>query len=359
MSDKLVILSLLCMVGLSSCSHKENPEIRAACEAGSAGNYLIKWETFPPIEGTVKIYESGKPDSFNVYSPIAEQHINVGYKTVFAMHGLERSYFQLIFNKEYSVITAERVIRTDRIINMRDLGGYYNREKKQTRWGKLYRSGTLSYASPYDVEILNNLNIQTIIDFRTDKESYRFPSKYKAPQVFNLPLNSPNTNLFFDKILSGEMKKGDVIILSQDVHAYLLENNSEYFKKMFEILLEEKNYPVLMFCSIGKERSGIAAALVLAALDVNEDQIMQDYMSNDNIDPDMLVDARGFSDEVQETLTALYSTNKESISYVLNKITKDYGSFNNYFEKELGLTAKKREKLKDLLLYQQINRNKP
>jgi protein-tyrosine phosphatase len=234
------------------------------------------------------------------------------------------------------------------------MGGYPNKNKQQTQWGKLYRSGTLALANIYDVRILNQLKIKTIIDFRTERDSYSHPLKYQTEQVFNFPLRGNNYNAFFDKILSEKMKRGDVIVYSQDVVSFLLENNSDYFIKMFDILLDENNYPIIFFCSLGKDRSAVAAALILSALDVDRETIFNDYLlSNDLINfPALVKNADLFKPQVQETITALFSANKEFLAYALDRVEKDYGSMQNYLEKELKLTSKKREKLKSLLLYE-------
>jgi protein-tyrosine phosphatase len=348
-----IVFPFLYLAVFASCT-KEKPEIRAACELTSTGTYLIKWETFPPIEGTVKIYESSTADSFNLNSFVSEQEINTGYKTVLAMPTLSRSYFKLIFNKEYSTITANRVISMEKIYNFRDLGGYYNQEKKQSQWGKLYRSSSLAMANKYDIEALNQLGIKTMIDFRTEKDSYDFPVKYQAEQIFNFPLRGNNYNAFFDKILSGRMRKGDVIVYSQGVFSFLLENNSDYFIKVFDILLDKDNYPVVFYCSLGKDRSAIMAALILAALDMDTNTIIDDFLlSNELINYHALIEnADNFTPEVQETITALFRAHKEALIYAFERIEKDYGSIDNYLEKELNLTNKKRDKLKSLLLYE-------
>ena len=134
-----------------------------------------------------------------------------------------------------------------------------------------------------------------------------------------------------------------------------MENNSDYFITMFDILMEASNYPILIDCSFGRDRSAVASALILAALDVDLDQIINDYMlSNEQIDfSSYIPNANIFLEEpeVQETFTALFRVNKETISYSFEKLLKEYGSLDNYFNTELNLTAKKREKLKEILLY--------
>ena len=350
-NSTFLVLSLLLF---SHCT-QEKSDIRVVCESVPPGCYKIKWETFPPMEGTVKIYESSTPDSFNISSPIAEAGISTGFKDIFFVQSTKRSYFQLVFNKKYSVVTAERIIPMERLINFRDLGGYYNTIGKQTRWGKLYRSASLANATFQDAKVLNNLGIRTVIDFRTDRERYEAPSKYLTPKTVNFPLRGNPHNFYFSRILSGEMKAGDVKVYAQDMFAFLLENNSDYFIKMFDILLDTNNYPILLDCSLGRDRSAIASALILAALDIDLDQIINDYMlTNEQLDFSSFVpDANIFLEdqEIQETFTALFRVHKGTITYSFDLIIKEYGSLDNYFNTELNLSAKKREKLKEIMLY--------
>ena len=340
---------------LSNCTRQKS-DIRVVCEAAPQGGYVIKWETFPPMNGIVKIYESSSPDSFNLSSPIAEAEISKGFKEIFLVQTTKRSYFNLVFDKKYSVKTAERAIPMVDLFNFRDLGGYFNTDGKQIRWGKLYRSSSLARAKTQeDIRVLKNIGIQTVIDFRTERERYDAPSKYLAPNIINLPLRGNPYNTFFDRILSNEMKVGDVRVYAQGMFAFLLENNSEYFNKMFDVLLEEDNYPVLIECSLGSERSAVASALILAALNIDMDQIISDYMlSNELLDFDSLINSSDiFSKEegIQETLTALIRVHKGTITYSFDKILKDYGTLDNFFNTSIRLSAENRERLKEMMLY--------
>ncbi len=355
MPRKLILFLTLSLPVLCACN-QNRPEIRAACEQDATGNYLIKWETFPPMEGIVKIHESVHPDSFNLQSPIAEQDIKTRFKKVPSMEASRRFYFNLVFNKKYSTITAERIIPTEGIYNLRDVGGYYNRDKHQTQWGMLYRSSSMSNATKKDTETLNNLGIKTLIDLRTEDETYNYPPKYQAQQIFNLPLQNINPFKFINIIVSEEMKKGDVLVKLQDIKMELLHRNTAQFIKIFDILLNEDNYPTVIYCSLGKDRTGIVISLILSALNVPYEQILQDYMlSNTQIRFKSLVpNAEQYSPEVQEALTTLFSTHEQVLNYLFDQIDKEYGSLNNYLEKELKLTPKKREKLKSLLLYTEL-----
>jgi protein-tyrosine phosphatase len=347
-------LPVLTFLVFSFCT-QEKPDIRVICE-NSGGNYRLKWETFPPMEGTVSIYESINPDSFNVRMPLAVVNIRDGFKDVFALRNFTRSYFKLVFNNKYSVITGERAIPMQQLTNFRDFGGYYNEENLQTRWGKLYRSSSLSYATTMDMKFLcDALGIKTVIDFSADtgKNFYR----YRANQIFNLPLReNPHSTVFFgDKILSKKMRKNDIIISQQDNLSFVMEHNADYFEQLFDILSNKKNYPVVMSCALGKDKTGVVAALVLAALNVDREQIISDFLlSNQLINYDLILPKSEIyfaDDDVQETMTAMLSSHQKVITYILDQVNKQYGSMSKFLENEVKLTSQKREKLKEILLY--------
>lgn len=347
-----LLFSLVYIIPLLSCT-KDNSKISVACQLMPNGTYMIKWETFPPMKGTVKIYESLQPDSFNLCSPIAELDIQKGYVPVLGTPSAPRSYFNLIFNNKQSVITAQRVLPMQGIFNFRDMGGYVNKENRSIRWGKLYRSGSIAMASPYDRKMLNILGIKTIIDLRTQRESLTFPIIYRSPQVYNLPLRGNRHDIFFNQILARKMERSAILSYDQSIFNFIIENNSDYFINLFDILLEEKNYPVVIYCSLGKDRTAIAAALILAALEMDSDLILDDYLlSNKEINYHALVrNSEAYPEDVLENFTALFSAHEETINRSFDALIANYGSIDNYFEQELKLTDQKREKLKGLLLY--------
>ena len=55
------------------------------------------------------------------------------------------------------------------------------------------------------------------------------------------------------------------------------------YRQLMEVVLDESNWPVLIHCSAGKDRSGIAIALILEALGVDRETIMQEYLLTNEI----------------------------------------------------------------------------
>jgi protein-tyrosine phosphatase len=134
-----------------------------------------------------------------------------------------------------------------------------------------------------------------------------------------------------------------------------MENNADYFKQMFEILSDKANYPIVISCAIGKDKTGITSALVLSAIGVDREQIISDFLlSNQLIDYDFLVPNSEiyFSDvDVQETMTSMFSAHHEVITYILDRVAKQYGSMDKFLENELKLTSHKKAKLREIMLY--------
>ena len=346
--------SVFSLLLFSHCT-QEKPDIRVVCETMSSGSYKIKWETFPPIDGTVKIFESTVPDSFNLSLPIAETDIKNNFKDIFNIQSNKRSYFKLVFNKNQSVVTAERTIPMQGLFNFRYLGGYYTTNGELIKWGKLYRSSSLSNATLQDAKVLADLGIKTVIDLRAEYERYSEPPRFRASRIYNFPLRGNPSHVYADAVFSGRIRAGDARIYLQDIFYSLLEYNYDFFEQIFDILLDTDNYPVLISCSAGSDRSAVAAALVLAALDIDMEQIISDYMlTNEQTDLSLYLPFMNeiYSQDsgVQETFTTLYRMHRGTITYSFEKIIKEYESLDNFFATALKLNPEKREKLKKILL---------
>ena len=342
---------LLVFLLLLSCT-TDTHQIRVACDNTSPEVYTVKWELFPARTGKVRIYESVNPNSFDQATLVDERSIEDGY-SIIPRKDEQRRFYRLVFNKKCSALVGERYITTEKIDNLRDIGGYFKGKNKQVQWGKLYRSGSLFRFSEKDKSMLESLQIKTILDLRDTLISQKYPTQYTTPVMEHLCLHGISADSTFRKVMNGQMKKGDVLISLQDMYAQNITEDTACLAKLFDILSEEKNYPVLFHCTLGKDRAGLVSILILEALGIDRDQIFQDYMlSNQYIDFNRAVSLDPESSaEAQEALTTLLSASEHLFNFVYEKIRMEYGSMSDYLEKTLGLTDKKRDKLKEILLY--------
>lgn len=339
---------------LISCATTNIPEIKTACLRDDIGNYIIKWETFPSLEGSVRMYVSDVPDYFDQTSPVGIVNIADEVSTYITIDNITRKYFLLSFNDQYQNIVGSRAVTTDNIQNFRDLGGYVNNEDKTLKWGHIFRSGAPDHLSVIDRIRLDNLAVHTMIDLRTPGEYDSLDELYLHAHTVHVPVSTGIDNAeVMERIRQGRMKKGDAILFMQDVYLHFIHNNSEQFAKALDLFLDKDNYPILFFDTLGKDRVGFLAALLLVALGVPEETIMKDYLySNDYINFAALAPfARKLDYDGQETVTALLSANEQFLGVALKRIKKEYGSLDKYLEEKLNFTIKKREKLKEIMLY--------
>lgn len=351
MLEKFLFL-LFSIITLTSCSSR-SVEIRTFCERDKIGNYKIKWETDPPMEGIMKLYVSDYPDRFNKSRPVGHVHIGDNITTYITNDNVTRKYFMLTFNDRYPRIVGSRSVPMDEVENLRDIGGYTNESDHITNWGKIYRSGQLHNLTMLDSIRISKLGIKTIIDLRTEEEVFLAPVGYKDATVVHIPVSLGNFKDIFQRLMTGRVRKGDGILFMQDLYLQFITENSPQFAQALDLFTDKGNYPILFNCSYGKDRAGFLAALLLAALDVPEETIYRDYsLSGDYVNIRRMDEfARNLSSDAQETITVMLSTNEALLDLAFRKIKKDYGSVDKYLSKELNLTDKKRAQLKDIMLF--------
>lgn len=347
-----ILLYITSIVLVTSCT-SDSPDIQTLCLRDRIGNYLIKWETNPPMEGTVKIYVSDNPDKFSKSNPAVYAPINQGIATYVTQDNITRKYFRITFNDRYGQIVGARSVSMDSVQNLRDMGGYYNINHKMTRWGKVYRSGDLSRMTSSDSLRLSKLGIKTIIDLRSNQEIAMFPLRLEEPVVVPIPLTVGSSTEIEPFLRFGRIRKGDAIIHMQDVYLKFISDNHEAFAEAFSYFLDKDNYPILFNCTLGKDATGFMAAMLLSALQMSEQTILSDYLaSNDYILVNRYASlARSHNPDTQEAITILLSANESFMNPIFLKIRRDYGSMDNFLSSALELTDKDREKLKDILLY--------
>ena len=132
----------------------------------------------------------------------------------------------------------------------------------------------------------------------------------------------------------------------------LVINYQKEFKKLFTVLLDRTHYPVVIHCTSGKGRTWVVSALLLAALGVNEDVIMEDYrLSNDYFNiPKASQYAYKLSVNSQEAITTIYSAKEDFLNAAKEQIEAEYGSVQTYLKKGIGLSAEEIEQLRSILL---------
>ncbi len=245
---------------------------------------------------------------------------------------------------------AGRFIPMDGGRNFRDIGGYRTADGHMVRWGLLYRSGSPGGLSPLGQAQLAQMRVTGIIDLRSTAE--RAGDKYKELKVlpgywtrdYTLDMGGMMTKFATP---AGRTAAGATEIMRQGYVGLHREQAASY-RELFARLLRPKG-ALMVNCTAGKDRTGLASALVLSALGVPYETVRADYLlSNDPASMASLSKSMGFqSGEVGRVLAGVDGSYLDT-SFAA--IRKEYGSVNGYLAKELGVGAKERAHLRRLML---------
>ena len=224
-------------------------------------------------------------------------------------------------------------------INFRDLGGYTTTDGHRVKWHVIYRSADISKLTPADLDTLNARHIVYDVDLRGTQESAKAPDKLNPGTDYILcPAGSDSLNAAMFQHLAGMTSGGDSMMLVWYTNtAYLTAR----YKPLFGKLLVMPSGDALLFhCTAGKDRTGIAAALLLYALGVPYETIRQDYEATnyyraaDNEKSMSMMTGMHIGESV---IRAMESANGIYLDATFAALRKQYGSIDNYLTGQLGL----------------------
>lgn len=252
-------------------------------------------------------------------------------------------------------------------VNFRELGGYHAADGRTVKYGCFYRSGALNpLKSPADQELLNKLNLKLVLDLRSKGECNYEPDPV-LPGVKQLQICairypdgsemdfSPNGMEQLDSVMA-KLKEtmGPEKAFTQ---LYLnMPFNNPAFQTMFREL-EAGNTPILFHCSAGKDRTGIAAILILLALGVSRETALEDYMLTNTWRKKLIEESfqrhaalLAEHPELKEIILAKEGVSRKIVEQALNAIEERYDNYEAYFLAEFGLDTNKLEALRNQYL---------
>lgn len=161
--------------------------------------------------------------------------------------------------------------------NLRDFGGYETLDGRRVREGMLFRAGTLSKLDASDHAVVARLGIRLICDLRHDTERAREPSHWCEPQVpvRTWPYRSL-TGALLNRLAAPDATEDEAVAGMEAFYAALPGVLSIAIRDIFAALAQGEA-PLLIHCAAGKDRTGVVAGLLLAALGVPRAVVLADY----------------------------------------------------------------------------------
>lgn len=231
--------------------------------------------------------------------------------------------------------------------NFRDLGGYTGADGRAVRWRRLFRSDHLAALTPQDAEVLRTLGVGRTFDLRGVAERAAVPYQLPGVRQVPLPIEPTVVQRMKDLIDAGQqVTPAHTVELMQHTYRAFVHDNAARFATLFEHLLDSDE-PLVFHCTAGKDRTGFAAALILLALEVPREVVMQDYLlTNDLYQMPVLDDSRA----PREVLNVLWRVQEAFLDAALQAVDQDFGGADQYLARELHLSPAARQQLRALYL---------
>jgi protein-tyrosine phosphatase len=242
--------------------------------------------------------------------------------------------------------------------NLRDLGGYETSDGRHVKWRMLYRSGAIYGLDDDARAYMRQLGITAICDLRTPHERQHRPMDWHdgldVHYYGGVPLESGAR--LEALLVSGMALREQMLERMRGIYRKLPFEQASSYRHLFAMLVKG-HVPLLFNCSAGKDRTGVAAALILTALGIPRETIVHDYMLSNETAEGLLVMMTERTPRFAELLAAdpeaLRPVLHADISYLdiaFTAIEQRYGSVDAYLEQHLGVGAAGRAALRQYLL---------
>ena len=219
--------------------------------------------------------------------------------------------------------------------NFRDLGGLRNAQGRVFRAGRVFRSDHLGALTDDDVAALQGHHPQwRVLDFRGVTERTSAPCAIPRALVHSLAIEPTVVQKLSELLDAGRhVSPEHTAELMRDTYRAFVEHNTPRFAEFFSHLLQADDTPVVFHCTAGKDRTGLAAALLLHALDVPEATIWHDYL---------------LTNERLRERTRLTSALPEPVAHVLHRVQPDFlqAALDQVQQRHGGLDAYLRDALR-------------
>jgi protein-tyrosine phosphatase len=253
--------------------------------------------------------------------------------------------------------SEERVIELDGGLNVRDLGGYETRDGRRVKQRMIFRSGSVAWLTKAGRTNLTALGIRALCDLRTTGERAFAPFDWTKADGYSywsrdcasnfgelralMATDLPTADAARDAMLKGYRR-----LPIEQAPAY-----QEIFRR-----LRANDLPLMFNCSAGKDRAGMASALILTTLSVRPELVLEDYLlSNALVDLSRLASNRpdgksSLAKQPPEVTGVILGCDRSYLDAAFAAIEETCGSFATYLSDVLHIEASDVDAIRNSLL---------
>lgn len=255
----------------------------------------------------------------------------------------------------------DRVLLLEGVHNFRDFGGYPVAGGGRLATGRLWRSGQHHGATDADLEKIAGLGLTAVYDLRGGSERSLHPCRRPEGFGARVHLCADPERIAAPHIAAAAVPRQRTADSTREA----LRRNYGKIAYRPELLamtrqmladLAAGEVAVLVNCMAGKDRTGIAVAMVQLAAGVHRDDVIEDYLLT-NTAGDVEARIRAGAETIaamsgavdEEVVRVLMGVEAEYLETALATIAERSGSIERYLAEELGADADLRGRLRERL----------
>lgn len=253
-------------------------------------------------------------------------------------------------------MTDPRVLPLEGIHNFRDYGGYPVAGGGRVRRGLLWRSGHHGDALEPDLASVDAISLAHVFDMRGNSERSR--NTCRRSTAFSAQVH------FFDgetASLAPHLEAADGALDVESAHRAMeriyreLPNREPvlWILRRYFAELANGDGASLVHCHAGKDRTGMAVALLHHALGVHWDDAMDDFLATNRAHNNEARIASGYASVKDKyraadvaTVRVLMGVHARYLDAMREAVEAAHGSLDAFLEDVLGVTAERREALR-------------
>jgi protein-tyrosine phosphatase len=244
--------------------------------------------------------------------------------------------------------------------NARDLGGHDTRDGRRLRSCVLFRADSLHRLDDADVEAVAGLKLACVIDLRSREEMARMGADRlptPAPRLVELPILDPDHDLDLFRVMSDALGGGadgtELDFLREqapgggapglmvEVYRRFVSGAAARsgFASALRLVASSEHLPLLFHCSLGKDRTGWLAAVVLTALDVPREAIIADYLRTNDVSRgaiDFVVSMLDGKVPDPQVIVPMLEARRSYLEAAFGAADRSFGGMDGYLREGLG-----------------------
>lgn len=236
-------------------------------------------------------------------------------------------------------------------VNFRDLGGHTAANGRRLRPGLLFRADSLAELSAADQTVVAKLGLRSLFDLRHESERKLRPNRLPPGSllaVHELGFFPHGAHALMEQVKQKAIGPEEARRVMQEMYRHMPVAQAPQFAMLLARLNQDQALPALVHCTSGKDRTGMAIAVILLALGVPREAILADYLLTNHFRRDLAFMLG--TDVVPEMLDVVKGAEAGFLLGAFDAIDTHWGGVNGFLRRGLGLGSADQARLQERLL---------